>query len=107
MAKREQEKEQTLFDSFKSVSLVRLIAEKCELDEMDLGVKQKSGILKNMDTRSAFLTDKSHDIRIVYTSKHSSWLNQIECWFSIISRRLLNKRASFKSVQELEKGIND
>ena len=47
----------------------------------------------------------SHDIRIVYTPKHSSWLNQIECWFSIITRRFLNKRASFKSVEELEIGI--
>ena len=92
-------------NTHKSESLVRLIAERCELDEMDLGIKDKSGILKNMDTRAAFLTDKSHDIRIVYTPKHSSWLNQIECWFSIITRRFLNKRASFKSVQELEKGI--
>jgi hypothetical protein len=92
-------------NTHKSESLVRLIAERCELDETDLGIKEKSGILKNMDTRAAFLTDKSHDIRIVYTPKHSSWLNQIECWFSIITRRFLNKRASFKSVQELEKGI--
>lgn len=92
-------------NTHKSESLVRLIAEKCELDETDLGIKNKSGILKNMDTRAAFLTDKSHNVRIVYTPKHSSWLNQIECWFSIITRRFLNKRASFNSVQELEKGI--
>ena len=26
-------------------------------------------------------------IRFVYTPKHTSWLNQIELWFSILVRR--------------------
>jgi len=92
-------------NTHKSESLVRFIAQRNGIDEEKLGVKDKSGILKNMDTRAAFLTDKSHKIRVVYTPKHSSWLNQIEIWFSIITRRFLNKRASFKSVDDLEKGI--
>jgi transposase len=46
------------------------------------------------------LTDKTHRIRVVYTPKHTSWLNQVEIWFSILVRRLL-KRASFTSVQDL------
>lgn len=35
-----------------------------------------------------------------YTPAHASWLNQVELWFSILSRRLL-KRGEFASVDEL------
>ncbi|NES85069.1 MAG: hypothetical protein F6K10_28660, partial [Moorea sp. SIO2B7] len=48
-----------------------------------------------------FLSDESHRIRFVYVRKHTSWLNQIECWLSILVRRLL-KRSSFRSTEELE-----
>ncbi len=87
----------------KSESLVRFVAEKCGLLD-DLGSKGKSGILKNLNSRSEFLNQKDHRIRFVYTPKHCSWLNQIEIWFSIISRRLL-KRKSFKSISELKSSI--
>ncbi|WP_411268829.1 hypothetical protein [Laspinema sp. D2d] len=33
----------------------------------------------------------------MYLPKHTSWLNQIECWFSILTRRLL-KRGEFTSI---------
>ena len=45
---------------------------------------------------------ESHSIRFLYTPKHCSWLNQIACWFRILVRRILNKRASFASVAALE-----
>ena len=89
-----------------SESLVRMVARMENItDEARLGVKGKTGILKNKHSRAEFLTDSSHRIEFVYTPKHCSWLNQIECWFSIITRRLLNKRASFKSTDDLEQKI--
>lgn len=87
----------------KSEALVRLVAEACGIKE-DLGEKEKRGILQSMPTRAEFLSDVSHRIRFMYTPKHTSWLNQIELWFSILVRRLL-KRGNFTSVEDLRERI--
>jgi len=41
-----------------------------------------------------------------YTPTHASWLNQVECWFSILSRSAL-KGGSFTSTREVRKAIDD
>jgi len=41
-----------------------------------------------------------------YTPTHASWLNQIEIWFSILTRRAL-RGSSFISVKQLRKAIMD
>ena len=40
-----------------------------------------------------------------FTPTHTSWLNQIECWFSILSRQAL-KEASFVDVKQLREAID-
>ena len=92
-------------NTHKSETLVRLVAQIEGIDAESLGKKERYGILKNMISRESFLSDPSHKIVFVYTPKHCSWLNQIECWFSIITRLLLNRRASFCSVEDLQKRI--
>jgi DDE superfamily endonuclease len=90
-------------NTHKSESLVRLIA-KVLGDDQVLGEKGKWGILKNMETRQAYLSASQHRIRFVYTPKHCSWLNSIEVWFSILNRHVLS-RGNFPSIQDLTQKI--
>ena len=36
------------------------------------------------------------NVHFHFTPTHASWLNQVECWFSILSRQAL-KHSSFRS----------
>jgi transposase len=57
-----------------------------------------------MATRANFLSNPAHRLFIHFTPKHSSWLNQIEIWFSILVRKLL-RRSSFTSKAQLKNRI--
>jgi len=87
-------------NTHQSESLVRWVAELSGSTE-HLGIKGESGILASMGSRAAFLRQSEHKVVFHYTPKHSSWLNQIEIWLSILVRKLL-KRGSFVSVEALE-----
>lgn len=76
-------------NTHQSESLVLYIAA-LEGISMDLlGIKGKLGHLHTMSSRRTFLSDPTHKVYFVYTPKHCSWLNQIEIWFGILSRKLL------------------
>jgi transposase len=46
------------------------------------------------------------NVHFHFTPTYSSWLNQVECWFSILSRQAL-RGASFTSPKQLRHAIDD
>jgi transposase len=70
-------------------------------------------VLDNLNThrntsRGRFMTEwnRRHGKRFVfhYTPTHGSWLNQVELWFAIVSRRVL-RHSHFRDPDELVEAI--
>ena len=89
-----------------SESLVQYVANLEGIDLSTLGKKGRFGILKSTASRQMFLSDRNHRVRFTYTPKHSSWLNQIEMIFGIVSRRAL-RHANLKSLDALRERLLD
>jgi hypothetical protein len=87
-----------------SATLVCYVARLQGIDQSTLGQKGKSGILKSMATRQAFLSERHHRIRFVYLPKHTSWLNQIKIVFGIVGRRVV-RRGNFPSLAALKERL--
>jgi transposase len=66
-------------------------------------------ILDNLKThkpkRDGWLA-RHKNVHFHFTPTHASWLNQVECWFSILGGQSL-QAASFTSVAQLRKHIDD
>jgi len=65
----------------------------CELPETKTGPQRKE-----------FLTEPSKRVVFHFTPTHASWLNQIEIWFSTLTRKVI-RRGDFSSVDELQDKI--
>ena len=87
-----------------SATLVLLVAAVCGVPADTLGAKGKNGVLKSVATRKKFLSDAAHRVRFVYVPKHTSWMNQIEIWFSVLGRRVI-RRGVFRSTDDLRDRI--
>lgn len=79
------------------------------LEEIDDTIPPAAGrqiiaIMDNLSTHKSKQTKawlKAHPRwRFVFTPNHASWLNQVECFFSILARRLL-KHGHFDTPQDL------
>ena len=66
-------------------------------------------VLDNLNThkpkRERWLA-RHKNVHFHFTPTHASWLNQVECWFSILGGQSL-RGASFTSVGQLRKHIDD
>jgi len=72
--------------------------------------KEVHVVLDNLSTHTTpevqdWLADNPH-VRFHFTPKGSSWINQIETWFGIITRQSI-RRGTFTSVKVLIKQIRD
>jgi transposase len=80
-----------------SLDVCRWVAERCQLP-----FAAKS--LRTGRQRRAFLSDPSHTHVFHFTPLHGSWLNQVELFFSVLSRRFL-KRGDFSSAAAFEQRL--
>jgi hypothetical protein len=78
--------------------------EVCEYIAAFCDVPFELWLLKTGKQRRAFFTDPTHAHVFHFTPKHGAWLNQVELWFSVLSRRFL-KRGDFASLAAFEQRL--
>lgn len=82
-----------------SATLALWVAASCGVPTESLGKKGKSGVLKSVATRRAFLAGAGRRVRFVYVPTHTSWLNPVGIGFRVLARRAL-RRGSFRSAAD-------
>jgi transposase len=80
-----------------SLDVCRLVADWCQIPLVEKA-------LRTGRQRRAFLSDASHKHVFHFTPIHGSWLNQVELFFSVMSRRFL-KRADFANATDFEERL--
>lgn len=83
------------YSTHSTPQLCQLVAELCRVSLPEL---------KTQEDRRRWLMQNDKRIVFHYLPTHASWLNQIEIWFSALSRKLL-KRLNVSSLQELKDKI--
>lgn len=86
-----------IVDNFKThltEEVRKLVAKLCRLNWEKMTEEEKKGVLQKPNKRIVF-----H-----FLPFHASWLNQIEIWFSFLSRDLL-RRGSFTSKKDLKQKL--
>jgi hypothetical protein len=78
--------------------------ELCEVVAYLGGLPYRPKELRTQPQRRAWLSDPGHQHVFHYLPVHGSWLNQVELWFSVLSRQFL-RRGDFASVQEFEERL--
>jgi hypothetical protein len=81
-----------------------LSLELCEVVAYLNGVAFTPKKLGTMVQRQAFLSTPERKHVFHYTPRHGSWLNQVELWFSVLSRQFL-RRGDFGSVRQFEERL--
>jgi len=80
-----------------SLEVCRQVAQWCQLPLVESD-------LRNGTQRRAFLSDPTHEHVFHFTPIHGSWLNQVELFFSVFSRRFL-KRGDFTGAEDFEQRV--
>jgi transposase len=83
------------------------------LDHVDANVPKEVEVHVVMDNYGTHKTDlvkrwflKHPRYHIHFTPTYSSWINQVERWFALLTQRAI-KRGSHRTTRELEKAIRD
>lgn len=75
--------------------------EVCRVVAVQSGLAHEPKALETGKQRKAYLLDPEHRVVFHFTPLRGSWLDQIEIWFSILSRKLLSLE-SFTSIHDLQ-----
>jgi hypothetical protein len=78
--------------------------ELCEVVAYLCGLPLRPQELKTQEQRRAWLSDPEHKHVFHYLPVHGSWLNQVELFFSVLTRQFL-RRGDFSSVAEFEERL--
>jgi DDE superfamily endonuclease len=76
-------------------------AKKIRLVQDNLNTHNASAFYENLPAAEAFALAQRFEIH--YTPKSASWLNMIECEFSVVTRQCLNRR--IPTIKQLEKEV--
>lgn len=76
----------------------------CEVVAYLCGLPFRPQVLKTQEQRRAWLSDPEHKHVFHYLPRHGSWLNQVELWFSVLTRQFL-RRGDFTSLKDFEERL--